>query len=50
MSRIRILVCRVDDACPDRMTELAAVDLPQLDLAALYAETALDTLEDTCAG
>ena len=47
MSHSRILVCRVDDACSDSMTELAAVDLPQLDPAVLAAETALDTLEAT---
>jgi hypothetical protein len=46
MSHIRILVCRVDDASADCMTELAAVDLPQVD-AALTAETALDSLEAT---
>jgi hypothetical protein len=45
MSHIRILVCRVDDTSPDRMTELAAIDLPRLDAAGLAAETALDTLE-----
>jgi hypothetical protein len=47
MSRIRILVCRIDDAFPDRMTELAAVDLPQIDPATLAAEAALGTLEAT---
>jgi hypothetical protein len=48
MSHIRILVCHVDEACSDCMIELAAVDFPQLDAAALTtAETALDTLEVT---
>ncbi len=47
MSLVRILVYRVDDACPDRMTVLAAFDLPQPDPAALSAETALDALQAT---
>lgn len=47
MSHVRILVCRVDDACPDCMSELAAVDLPQIDPATLSTQTALDTLEAT---
>jgi hypothetical protein len=45
MSRIRILVCRVDDEAPDHLTELEAFDLPAPNPAALAAATALDTLE-----
>jgi hypothetical protein len=45
MSHIRILVCRVDDAQPDCMTELAAIDLPHLDAATLATEATLDALE-----
>ncbi len=45
MSRIRILVCRVDDENPDAMAELAHFDLPDVDVSALRAETALDDLE-----
>ncbi len=45
MSRIRILVCRVEDEIPDAMTELAHFDLPQVDVTTLRAETALDDLE-----
>jgi hypothetical protein len=45
MSRIRVLVCRIDDQNPDRLTEIAAVDLPAGEPSALTAETALDALE-----
>jgi hypothetical protein len=45
MSHISIIVCRVDDASPECMTELAAVDLPQFDPSCLPAATVLDTLE-----
>jgi hypothetical protein len=47
MSRIRVLICRVDDADADQMTELAAFDLPEADITALKPETALDQLETT---
>ncbi len=47
MSHIRVLICRVDDPTSDRMTELAAFDLPATDVAALQPETALDDLETT---
>jgi hypothetical protein len=47
MSRIRILVCRIDDRNQDHLTEIAAVDLPQAEPAAATAETALDRLEAT---
>jgi hypothetical protein len=47
MSRIRILVCRIDDMHPDHLTEIATFDLPQVELTALTAEAALDTLEAT---
>ena len=47
MSRIRVLICRVDDRDPDQMTELASFDVPGVDVSALDAETALDDLEAT---
>lgn len=47
MSHIRVLICRVDDPASDKMTELAAFDLPATDVAALQPETALDKLETT---
>ena len=47
MRHIRVLICEVDDQTPDAMTELAAFDLPALDVAALAPETALDDLEQT---
>jgi hypothetical protein len=45
MNRIRILVCRLDDANPDHMTELAAFDLPPGNLTAGQSETTLDQME-----
>jgi len=47
MRHIRVLVCQVNDAIPDRMTELACFDLATTDIATLHPETALDTLEAT---
>jgi hypothetical protein len=47
MSRIRILVCRIDERNPDHLTEIAAVDLPRGEPTALTPESALDTLEAT---
>ena len=47
MSRIRILVCRIDEGNPDQLTEIAAIDLPHFEPTALSAETALETLEAT---
>ena len=45
MSRIRIMVVKVDDNNPDAMSELASFDMPEADLDTLTAETALDDLE-----
>jgi hypothetical protein len=45
MSRIRILVVKVDDHNPDAMSELASFDLPEADIDTLQPETALDDLE-----
>lgn len=45
MSRIRILVCKVDEDNPDAMSELASFDMPEADIDTLRAETALDDLE-----
>jgi hypothetical protein len=45
MSHIRVLICRVEDESPDQMTELAHVDLPEIDVAGLKPETTLDDLE-----
>ena len=49
MSRLRVILCRVEDDDPDKMVELASFDLPQNDIAALRKETALDTLEQQTA-
>jgi hypothetical protein len=45
MSRIRILICRVEDDNPDAMSELASFDMPEVDLETLQPQTALDDLE-----
>jgi hypothetical protein len=45
MSRLRLILCRVEDEEPDKMVELASFDLPYNDIDALQPETALDTLE-----
>ena len=45
MSRIRLLVVKVDDENPDAMSELARFDMPEMDLDTLQPETTLDTLE-----
>ena len=47
MSHIRVLICRVDDPASERISELAAFDLPPNDVSALQPETALDALETT---
>ena len=47
MSRIRVLICRVDDPASEQMTELAAFDLLATDVSALRPETAHDELETT---
>jgi len=49
MSRLRVILCRVEDEEPDKMVELASIDLPQNDVDALCPETALDTLEQQTA-
>jgi hypothetical protein len=47
MSRLRILICRVDDEDqPDQMTELHSLDVPDIDLDQLEPGTALDEMED----
>ena len=49
MSRLRVILCRVEDEAPDKMVELASFDLPKNDIDALLPETALDTLEQQTA-
>lgn len=45
MSHFRLLLCRVEEENPDRMTEIAAFDLPKTNLSQMPPETALDRLE-----
>lgn len=45
MSRLCILLCRLEEDRPEELTELHRVELPPLDAAQLAPETALDTLE-----
>lgn len=47
MSRIRILICRVDEKNPDNMTEIASYELPEMDIQTLDPEVALDEAEAT---
>ncbi len=51
MSRVRVVICRVDDegtGTAERTTEVARFDLPETDLDALATEpgTGLDVLEE----
>jgi len=51
MSRVRVVICRVEDVEPgaaERTTEVARFDLPETDLAAIAQEpgTGLDALEE----
>jgi hypothetical protein len=46
MSRLAILICRIDDERhPNQFTELDRIDVPPLDAHLLQQETALDPLE-----
>ncbi len=45
MHRLQVLICRVDDQHPDEKTQIAAFDLPTLDVTTLQPETFLDELE-----
>jgi len=45
MRHTRVLICQIDDARPDLMTEVACFDLATPDVATLQPETALDALE-----
>jgi hypothetical protein len=45
MSRFRIVIQRIDDDDPERVTELDRIDVPAPELGALQKETALDQLE-----
>lgn len=47
MPHLRVLICQVDDATADVLTELAAFDLPTRGVATLQATNALDELEAT---
>lgn len=49
MSRLRVILCRVEDEDPDKTVELASFDLPHNDVDALRPETALDLLEQQTA-
>lgn len=49
MSRLRVILCRVEDEDPDKMVELASFDLPSNEIDTLRPETALDTLEQQTA-
>ncbi len=44
ISRIRVLICHVDDTAAAHMADLAASDRPETDVIALPPQTALDKL------
>jgi hypothetical protein len=45
VSRLCLIVCRVDEERPDELTQLQRFDLPETDVGQLTPETALDQLE-----
>ncbi len=45
MSHLRVLLVRVEDEDPDKMAELASLDVPDCPVEALCPQTAVDTLE-----
>jgi len=45
MSQLRVLICRVDEGDENKMTEIARFAVPEMEVAQLEAETALDELE-----
>jgi len=47
MSRVRVVICRVEDeGAGERTTEVARFDLPETDLSVMEAGTGLDALEE----
>ncbi len=47
MSRVRVVICRVEDEeAGERTTEVARFDLPETDLSVMEAGTGLDALEE----
>ena len=46
MSRLCLVVCRVDEDRPDELTQLQRFDLPETCAEQLTPETALDELEE----
>lgn len=48
MSHLRVIICRVEaEGNEERMTELASIELAEVDMTKLKPETALDELETT---
>jgi hypothetical protein len=45
MSHLRVLLVRVEDDEPDKMAELASLDVPNTPVESLCPQTAVDTLE-----
>jgi hypothetical protein len=45
VSRLCLIVCRVEEERPDELTQLQRFDLPETDVGQLTPETALDELE-----
>jgi hypothetical protein len=45
MSHLRVLVCRVEDDDPNKMAEIASIEVPDTSVDALCPQTAVDALE-----
>lgn len=45
MSKIRVIICRVDDETPEQMTEIGSYDMPEIAISEVKSETTLDALE-----
>jgi len=47
MSRVRVVICRVEDeGVEERTTEVARFDLPETDLSVVETGTGLDVIEE----
>jgi len=45
MSKIRVIICRVDDEASEQLTEIGSYDMPEIALSEVQSETTLDALE-----
>jgi len=45
MGQLKVIICRVDEADENKLTELKSFDIPDIAVGELKAETGLDDLE-----